>query len=177
MWCAVADVLEDPSRLTTLAREELRRRGVANSEAKLKKELETVDRKLTRARDALARLVRYHAEAGTLDDATLETAAAPMREHVQTLEREREQLLRALPGSRLHEDETALTAVAEEVVQRLEELTFTEKNRLLALLDMEVYVEENGQVKASLRAPRPDPDDQRKVRSSTYSRSPRRTCR
>jgi hypothetical protein len=49
--------------------------------------------------------------------------------------------------------------------------------RLLALLDVEVCVPENGHVKASLRAPWPEPDDQRKVRFSTYSRSRRRTSR
>ncbi|MCA1834651.1 MAG: recombinase family protein [Actinomycetota bacterium] len=177
VWRAVAGVLQDPGRLATIAREELRRRGIAQSESKLKKELETIDRKLTRARDALGRLVRHHAEKATLDDATFETAAAPMRDHVQALERDRENLLRALPGAGLQEDERAIQATADEVIHRLQTLSFAEKNRLLALLDVEVHVDEDGLVKASLRAPRPEPEDQRKVCFSTYSRSRPRTFR
>lgn len=98
------------------------------------------------------------------------TSPAPMGAHVQTLERDREQLLRALPGAGLEEDQRALEALAHEVHERLDTLTFSEKSRLLALLDVSVHIGDDGHLKASLSAPRPRPGDHPKVRENTDSR-------
>lgn len=90
VWTAVTEILLEPERLVTIAQEELRRRGLATSEAKLRKQLEALDRRLSRARDAYGRLVRYHAEENSLGETTFETAAGPLRDQITQLERERD---------------------------------------------------------------------------------------
>lgn len=176
-WQAVAEVLLEPERLMTAAREELNLRGAAQSEAQLQRDLQSLEKKLARAREALARLVRYHAQSDTLDSPTFETALQPLREEVATLESERERFLLTLPGGGWEQAKEAIEAVALEVMDRLDNLVFDEKQRLLALLDVQIKLEPNGQIVASLAAPRPSELDQRKVLNCTSSRSPPSTSR
>lgn len=170
LWRTIAEVLAEPERLLTTAREELNRRGIAKSESTLRKELASVDRKLTKSRGALARLARYHAEQGTLDQATFEAAAQPLRDEIAKLEQHREKLLVSLPDIAWREDEKAFSEVASQVLGRLEEMDFSERQRLVTLLNVEVRHEPDGQVSASLSAPHPSEACQRKVFNCTFSR-------
>lgn len=167
LWRSLAST----ERLITTAREELHRRGIALSEANIRNDLERVDKKLAHSRGTLARLVRYHAEGGTLDEATFESAAQPLQQEVHALEAERESLLDTLPGARWEADQQAIRQIASDVLQRLDSLGFDEKQRLIALLDVQVDLEPNGAFTASMIAPRPTDSDQHKVLMRTSSRS------
>lgn len=89
-------------------------------------------------RGSEARLdVRYHAEGGTLDEATFESAARPLQQEVHTKEVETESLLDTLPGGRWEADQQAIQRIASDVLHRLDSLGFDEKQRLIALLDVQ----------------------------------------
>lgn len=177
VWTTVTEVLLEPERLVTLAQEDLRRRGLAISEAKLRKQVETIDRRLTRAREAYGRLVRYHAQENSLGEATFETAAAPLREQITSLEREREQLEISLPDmGKVQRDCRALEHLAGSVADRLESMTFEERVNLLALLDVHVSLERDGRLTGSLSAPEPAKQgSHEEILNCTSTRSCRRT--
>lgn len=144
VWRGVAEILLEPERLATLAQQELRRGGLEQSEAHIKRQLQSLDRKILSAREALNRLVRYHAEKGTLGEEGFESAAASIRNEIEFLTYDRNKLMVIVPGRRLAQDQRAIAKIASEASKRLEELSFEEKQRLLALLDVRVKVDEHG---------------------------------
>lgn len=167
VWRGVAEILFEPERLATLAQQELRRRGLEQSEAHLKRQLQSLDRKILRAREALNRLVRYHAEKGTLGEEGFESASASIRNEIEFLTYDRNKLMVVVPGRRLAQDQRAIAKIASEASERLQELSFEEKQRLLALLDVRVRVDEHGHLRGSLCAPQVE--SQRKVANRTSS--------
>lgn len=158
-----------------MAQEELRRRGLAGSEKSMKVELQSLDRKIVRAREALNRLARYHAERGTLGEEGFESAAESIKSEIDFLTYERNRLQALLPGRKVASDQRAVANIASEAGNRLESLSFEEKQRILALLDVRVKVDEEGGLRASLCSPRVE--SQRKVANRTSSRFRRRTSR
>lgn len=176
-WRTVLAVLAEPSRLLTTAREELSRRGLEKSEAKMRQELKQVDGQLTQKREALARLVRFHAEKGDLSEGIFESAAQPLKDEITRLEQRREKLLSALPDVAWKMDESAFSALSVEFSDRLNDMGYSEKQRLFALLDVQVHIEADGRVAAFLSAPRSGEDCQRKVFSCTSSQDCSETYR
>lgn len=177
VWHTIASILVDPDQLLVAAREESRERGLVESQARLRSRLEKVDRNLAKARNSLATLIRFHAEKNTLDDITFEAAAGPLKEEVVRLDREGEELLAKIPGARWDADKQAISQVASEIVDRLEDLDFEERQKLLALLDVDVSLSKDGYLEASLTAPSTRSETQRKVLKRTSSRWCLRTCR
>lgn len=168
VWRGVAEILSEPERLATLAQEELRRRGLAASEKRVQDELQSLDRKIVRAREALNRLARYHADRGTLGEDGFESAAESIKSEIDFLTYERNRLQAVLPGRKVAGDQRAVAQIASEAGQRLESLSFEEKQRILALLNVRVRVDEEGGLRASLCAPQVE--SQRKVAKRTVSR-------
>ncbi|MEO7803001.1 MAG: hypothetical protein ABIS18_00685, partial [Actinomycetota bacterium] len=172
VWNSVVEILKDPDRLMRMAKEELSRRGILQSEPKLKKAVEAIDQKLGRAREAAARIVRFHAQEGTLDDTTFQLAVGPLNAQVHKLELEREKLLSLSPESRWHSDRVAISQVGSEVRHRLDKLSYEEKVRVLALLDVRVSVRPDGGLRGTMAAPiSAAVNEEPKVGSSTFSRS------
>lgn len=171
VWRAIAMLLENPGGLVTTAREELAVRGLAKAESELRRGVESLDRKLSKARRTVGRIVRFHAEKDTLDDTSFEAAVGSLQGDVARLEQERERLLSALPGGRLEADEKVLGQIGAEFLDKLEKLTFTVKRQVFAMLDVHVQMEPTGQIVASLAIPRPVEADQRKVLKRTFFRS------
>lgn len=170
LWRTIVEVLKEPERLLTTAQEEVLRRGLVKSESKMKGELSRIDGELTRTREALGRLARYHAERGTLDEGTFEAASAPLREEVAKLAGKREHLVSALPDVAWRQDEKAFVNVASQILDRLDDMDFSERQRLIALLDVRVDLESDGRICASLSAPKPSDLGPDKVFSYTFSR-------
>ncbi|MCA1838802.1 MAG: recombinase family protein [Actinomycetota bacterium] len=167
VWRGIAEVLFEPERLSAIALEELRRRGIADSEDKMQARLRSLDRAIVKKRESLTRLISFHAENETLIEEDFVRAAGSMRRRIEQLEQERANVLRFLPGAQASEDQRAIEAIASEVRERLQTLSFEEKQRVLALLDVRVNVDEYGHLKGSLSAPQVD---QRKVAKNTSSR-------
>lgn len=178
VWAGIAEILMEPDRIEALAREKLRLRGLANSEATIQTRLRKIDRQIVKEQEALNRLIRFHAESETLNEEDFERAVDSMRGVLERLHAERESLLRYLPGAKSAEDQRLIAEVASEVVHRLQNLSFEEKQRVIALLDVRVRVDEYGRLLGSLCAPQSQTlSSQRKVANRTSSRSRPRTCR
>lgn len=90
-----------------------------------------------------------------------------MRLLIEQLEEQRNSIGNLLPGAKVAEDERAISAVAADVLQKLQELCFEQKQRVLALLDVRVRVDEEGRLRGSLSARQVE--SQRKVSSRTSS--------
>lgn len=177
LWRAVIQVLAEPDRLLTTAREEITRRGMQKSESTMRKELENADGKLTQKREALARLARFHAENGDLAGGVYEAAAQPIKDEINRLEQTREKLLAGIPDMAWKVDEKAFSDIASQVLERLGEMDYYERQRLIALLDVQVAFESDGRISASLSAPQPSESCQQKVFTCTSSRLRRRISR
>ena len=103
VWQSVSEILTEPERIAGLAREQLRIRGLADSEAEIEGRLRQIDRKVLKEREAMDRLIHFHAESKTLNEEDFERAATSMRLKLEQLEEDRESLLRLLPGAKVAE--------------------------------------------------------------------------
>jgi site-specific DNA recombinase len=150
VWAAVAEILSEPERIASIAAERLRLRGLDSGDSEAEKRLRGIDRKIVKEREALNRLIRFHAESGTLNDEDFERAVTDFRMYLEKLEDDRNQLLRSLPGEQTAHDQQLIAQIASDVANRLQNLKFEEKQRIIALLDVRVRAEEEGRFVASL---------------------------
>ncbi len=175
VWEQVRRLLEDPK----LVQAEIDRRLTAlRTEHPATKRRETLQRDLTRAEAAVARLIEaYQEQLISLDE--LRTRMPPLRKHQTTLRAQLENL-----DTELHDAETylKLAETLEGFLARLNDglgqLTIAEQQRVLRLVVREILIggkDDNITIRHSIPTPNGDPDGSYPLRGSSHDPALRST--